>query len=461
MMKTIGRYIIKGLLGRGGMGRVLKVELPVIGKIAALKVLDPDPLLAKLVGFETLRRLFIREAATLARLQHPNIIGINDFENQADITYYVMDYFANNLGVMMGESYILEAPSRRLGADKALNYTRQILEGLACLHDANIIHRDIKPYNLLITSGDTVRICDFGLSRLRGERDERYAGPANIKVGSPYYAAPEQEADPDNVDPTADLYAVGVILYRMLTGQLPIGTPKPPSRLHQDLDAHWDRFILKAMALDPPSRFRDAETMRRALDDLADHWQTQKEKTCALPQVPKADEPPSPPAAQGTRTVRSSPVKLAPKEAAAVFSLDKLWRPIVYSQNQFSTATTLSVLDRHTGLIWQRGGSNYAVTWHQAQIYIDGLNREQFCGISHWRLPTAEELVTLLHPVAENIALCIPSQFAERQQRLWSCDRRSFTAAYFVDATLGFVGWQDFSAPCYVRAVCAAIFSAI
>lgn len=457
-MKTIGRYVIKGLLGRGGMGRVLKVELPVIGKIAALKVLDPDPLVARLVGFETLRRLFIREAATLARLQHPNIVGVNDFENQTDLTYYVMDYLANNLGVMMGESYIVEAPSRRIGADKALHYTRQILEGLACLHDAGIIHRDIKPYNLLITSDDAIKICDFGLSRIRGER---YAGPTNIKVGSPYYAAPEQTENPDSVDPTADLYAVGVILYRMLTGQLPMEKPIPPSQLYRDLDETWDRFILKAMAVESQSRFSNAVAMRRALDKLTDHWSQQKAKTCALPQVSEAPEPPSPPATPEKIALRSSPVKVAASEAKQQFGLDNLWRPVLYTRNQFSPDAPNTVRDGYTGLVWQQGGSNYPVGWHRAQAYIDGLNREQYCGISHWRLPTTVELMTLLEPLPEDTALCIPSLFAERQQRLWSCDRRSYTAAYFVDATLGFVGWQDFSAPCYVRAVCADIFAAI
>lgn len=457
-MKTIGRYVIKGLLGRGGMGRVLKVELPIIGRIAALKLLDPDPLLAKLIGADALKQLFIQEAVTMARLQHPHIVGINDFESQAEITYYVMDYFANNLGVMMGESYKVEEPSRKLGVDKALSYTRQVLEGLACLHDAGIIHRDIKPYNLLITSDDSIKICDFGLSRLRGER---YGGPANIKVGSPYYAAPEQADDPDGVDPAADLYAVGVILYRMLTGQLPMGNPTPPSRLHQDLDGHWDSFVFKAMAPDPHLRFADAESMRRALDDLADHWQDQKERTCALPPVSETAETVGHPAAQRNSTLRSSPLKLPPKEAMTAFGLDKLWRPARYPRNHFSSVSRDIVRDHHTGLLWQHSGSNYAVTWHQAQAYIEELNREQYCGISHWRLPTTEELITLLRPPPEDTALCLPPLFNERQQRLWSCDRRSYTSAYFVDASLGFVGWQDFSAPAYVRAVCEAIFSAI
>ena len=189
-MKRIGRYLIRGLLGRGGMGKVYKVELPAIGKIAALKLLDPDPVVAKLLGIERLRNLFISEARTMSGVNHPNIVAIHDFDWHAEKPFYVMDFFANNLGAMIGESYRTEVPSRRIVVDKALDYTRQTLDGLACLHDAGIYHRDIKPFNLLVTAWDTIRICDFGLSKLRGEA---YAGPANLNVGSPYYAAPEQE----------------------------------------------------------------------------------------------------------------------------------------------------------------------------------------------------------------------------------------------------------------------------
>ena len=274
-MKYIGRYKIKGLLGSGGMGRVYKVELPSIRKISALKLLNPDPLLAKLMGRDTLLHIFTQEAGTMARLQHPNIVGVNDFESGPDGTFYIMDYLPNNLGVVMGETFKVEAPTRKLEIDTALNYTRQILEGLACLHHADIIHRDIKPFNLLITSQDHIKICDFGMSKLHGER---YTGPKNLNVGSPYYAAPEQTQSPDAVNATADLYAVGIILFRMLTGQLPQTSSVSVSHLNNHLDYRWDEFLATSIKEDPQERFPDVDTMLYHLNDWPHTGKTGKRR---------------------------------------------------------------------------------------------------------------------------------------------------------------------------------------
>ncbi len=223
-VKSIGKYIVRGLLGRGGMARVYKVEIPIIRKIAALKRLAPNPLLETMMGREKLHQLFVSEAITMANLRHRHIVEIRDFEDSRPAPFYIMDYFAHNLGERIGESYQTDLPSRVISPDKAIDYTRQILSGLARLHAAGIIHRDIKPFNLLITDDDTVKICDFGLSKLRGEI---FSGPGNVNVGSPWYAAPEQEVDPNQVGPAADIYPVGVMLYRMLTGHLPQAPPQP------------------------------------------------------------------------------------------------------------------------------------------------------------------------------------------------------------------------------------------
>jgi serine/threonine-protein kinase len=218
-VKKIDKYEVCGLLGKGGMGMVYKVRMPVVGKVVALKLLSPHPNLVALIGEEEIKRLFVTEAVTMAGLRHPNIVAIWDFHESEDLTFLVMEYFCNNLGVIIGETYRVEEPSRIVSVDKAIHYTRQTLEGLSRLHQAGIIHRDVKPYNILVTDEDTAKITDFGLSKLRGET---FRGPSNLMVGSPYYAAPEQEEDPNQVDVRADLYPVGVMLYRMLTGELPI-----------------------------------------------------------------------------------------------------------------------------------------------------------------------------------------------------------------------------------------------
>jgi serine/threonine protein kinase len=192
-MKKIGKYEVCGLLGKGGMGTVYKVRMPVVGKVVALKLFRPHPNLVTLLGEEETRRYFVKEAITMAGLRHPNIVAIWDFHGSKDLTFFVMEYFCNNLGLIIGETYRVEEPSRIVSVDKAIDYTRQILVGLSRLHQAGIIHRDIKPYNILVTDQNTVKITDFGLSKLRGED---FGKPSNLMVGSPYYAAPEQEEDP-------------------------------------------------------------------------------------------------------------------------------------------------------------------------------------------------------------------------------------------------------------------------
>lgn len=446
-MKTIGKYRIRGQLGRGGMGNVYKVEMPVIGKIAALKLLKPDPMLVRLMGMDAVRDLFISEAATMAGLRHPHLVEIWDFDEAAEGPFYLMDYYCNNLGVMIGETYRTENPSRVIPVDRAVHYVRQILSGLACLHHAGIVHRDIKPFNVLVTDLDGIKICDFGLSKLRGER---FKGPGNLKVGTPWYAAPEQEGDPDAADVPADLFSTGVMLYRMLTGTLPMASPALPRRLNSDLDESWDDYLLKAMAPDPADRFQSADEMRAALDDLRERWERKKESICRHPMLVS---PPIHARKSGEQAIRSRSVKVRPQSARERFGLDELWRPDHYIQNDYKRNGDGTVKDRATGLLWQQGGSRYPMTWEAARSYVDHLNAERFAGKCRWRLPTVDELKTLLRPMPKGPELCVAPVFDSRQKRLWSCDRRSHVAAWYASLDLGFVAWQDFTGFYHVRAV--------
>ncbi len=278
-MKSIGKYEVLGLLGRGGMGKIFKVRLPIIGKIAAMKLLSPNPFLVDILGMNRIESLFLSEAVTMAGLRHPHLLEIWDFDKADGRYFYTMDYYCNNLGIMMGESAQVELPSRIIPTGRAIHYIRQTLEGLACLHHAGIVHRDIKPFNILITDQDTVKIGDFGLSKLRGEAVD---SPQNLKIGSPFYAPPEQETDPDHVDFSADLYAVAVMLYRMLTGCLPQASPAPLSRINADTDENWDQFLFKAISPKPQDRFSSARQMTEALEMLEADWIIRKEKACRL-----------------------------------------------------------------------------------------------------------------------------------------------------------------------------------
>jgi serine/threonine-protein kinase len=444
-MNTIGRYKIRGLLGRGGMSKVYKVEIPVIGKIAALKLLDPDPLLADLIGMPKIRDLFISEAQKLANLRHPNIVEIWNFDEINGKPFYLMDYYFNNLATMIGETRWTDQPSRIIKLDNAIRFTREILSGLACLHHAGIIHRDIKPFNILLTDQDTVKICDFGLSKLRGET---VAAPPNLKVGSPWYAPPEQEADPEHVDPSADLYATGVILYRMLTGSLPQETALPPSKFNPDLDEAWDEYILKSIAPKPSSRFSSAVDMRNELDNLDAAWQQKKDNICQITATTTHHG-----SAPKRLHLRNRPSKTPHSKAKRFFGVDAVWRPENFVQNSFSLNANGTITDESTGLVWQQAGSPYPLTWHQAGLYIAELNQIKYAAHNTWRLPTMDELMSLLTETPHGEDFCIEPIFDPRQGTLWSSDRKSFTAAWYVSIDMGFIHWQDFSAYYYVRAV--------
>ncbi len=479
-MKKIGRFTITGLLGKGGMGRVYKIAYPVTRKIAALKLLEPSSLLADLTPGKELEDMFTKEAVTMAAIRHPHVVDILDFERTGNQLYYIMDYFCNNLGTLMGESFE-EDDTRVVPIEKAVPYTTQILKGLVCLHFFGIIHRDIKPANMLITDLDTVKICDFGLSRRQGEWQKWHG---STRVGSPYYAAPEQEADPETVDVTADLYAVGIILYKMLTGRLPQKSGSPVSQINPDLDESWDRFFAKALDPDPAGRFQGADTMCRNLEDLVRAWKTKKEKICSMPagleqgteHVPEktqqagADRAASGGAksdGQGSEhwvsdirkpvPVRAVPEKIPLKQARAFFDLDRFMQPRRYGANDFVLSSGSLVHDRQTGLVWQQSGTWFPVTWFQAKTYVEQLNTRHFGGYNAWRLPTVHELLTLAVPPAKGRDHCISPVFNTEQKWLWSADKSTFVSAWYMSLEMGFVGRNDFTGFYHAKAVCSAL----
>lgn len=445
-MAFIGKYKLTGLLGKGGMGQVYKIEYPVTGKIGALKLLKPAAVMQSVMGREKIEALFIKEARTMARIRHPHILDVIDFGRADEGLYFTMDFFCNNLGRIIGEKDETEVPSRRIKIEKAVHYTVQTLEGLACMHWHGIIHRDIKPFNILVTELDSVKIGDFGLAAFTGEADG--AGHDSIKVGSPYYAAPEQEADAGKADVHSDLYSVGVVLYRMVTGLLPDISGNRASDLNPDLDQEWDRFFEKAIHKNPARRFRNAGEMIPAVKALEAQWHTRKEKICSAPRslLQSVTRP------AGIRP-RKTGIKQPAGTAARVFGLNDLMMPAAYIDNDFITRDNGCIHDRTTGLTWQQAGTQYPVTYAAAKDYIRGLNRQAAGGITDWRLPTIEELATLLIPPPENDGHCITDRFDATQTFLWSADTCTFTSAWYVNIEMGFAGHNDKGAFHYVRAV--------
>jgi len=463
-MRSIGRYVILGLLGRGGMGAVYKAAMPCTGRVAALKLLRPSEDLAAAADFDALRRGFYREAQLMASIRHPGVAQVLDVDEDASgCPFFVMEYYCNNLGAQLGESYRVEEPTRRLGVEQSLSVGRQLAGALARLHHEGILHRDVKPYNLMLADrpvdfapegllagqcyGDEVKLIDFGLSRLRGEVE---AGrPRGAVVGSPYYAAPEQEADPASADERADVFSAGVTLFRCLTGRLP-QEGAPASALRQGLDARFDAFFARCCHEDRAKRPASARALLTELDELAAHWRKLQAAACALPHDASEVEPVAP-CVDGA--LRAEPQRQGLAGARERFGLDELWRPVSCQPDRFQDQGNGTVRDGRTGLLWERGGSPYALTHAGALAYAERLNAEEFAGRTGWRLPTVDELSTLLLPEPDLRQLCLAGAFAQAQRRLWSADRKSFMAAWYADAEHGFVWWQDVTCEFFARCV--------
>jgi serine/threonine protein kinase len=449
-MNTIGRYEICGRLGRGGMSTVYKAKAPITGRIVALKVLKPrDEIFEDLVGWQKLCELFIEEAKIMGSVTHDHIAKIIDADHDGDTPFIVLEYFSHSIGDFIGEAYRVEDDTRIISIPRSFMYMIQALKGLERLHFAGIVHRDIKPYNLMITNDDRVKIIDLGLSRVRGE--ESLAVPG-MQVGSPYYAAPEQMRSPEGADSRADLFSLGVLLYRMLTGKLvemKRGGFDPPSAFNQNLDSRWDDFLFRALQPRPEQRFSTALEMRLALESLNDEWRMSSAAQCLLEDEPVANgERPAGPA-----PLRSEPARVMYKEIRQKLGLDELFRPRFYQHHRLQPISRLLLYDPQTDLHWQRQGSGYTLDWKQAHRYIDHLNRDGFAGKDDWRLPTIDELLTILRQPTVERDICLDPSFAPIIHWLWSADHCTRKQAWMADIVETYFGRQDLDGSASVCAV--------
>ncbi len=271
MRKQAGPYRIDGILGRGGMGVVYRGMHERLDRQLAIKALAPD-----LTWQPEFRDRFFAEARTQGRLQHPNILAVYDLLEDAGEYFIVMEYVAGSpLDVVLRE-----AAGRGIAVSRALAIISQVLLALDYAHSQAVIHRDVKPSNVLVTADDRVKLTDFGIALLVG--DKRLTA-SRASIGTPIYMAPEQILRPRQMDHRADIYSAAIVLYEMLAGappfdaetefeikKLQIEAPPPDLRQRRhEIPSSISEAIRRALAKDPEARFASARGFLRALEAAA------------------------------------------------------------------------------------------------------------------------------------------------------------------------------------------------
>ncbi|NUR75822.1 MAG: Stk1 family PASTA domain-containing Ser/Thr kinase [Thermoleophilia bacterium] len=277
------RYVIKRKLGSGGMADVYLAEDQELGRSVALKLLND-----RHAADDQFVERFRREAQSAAGLNHPNIVSIFD-RGRAEGTYYIAMEFLD--GRTLKELLVRNGPTP---IPIAIDYTRQIIGALSFAHRNGIVHRDIKPHNIVVGSDGRLKVTDFGIAR-SGASQMTEAGSI---VGTAQYLSPEQ-ARGAPVDPRSDLYSLGIVLYEMLTGQVPFTgdtpveiamkhlsqIPEPPSKLRPEVPHDLDAVVMRALAKDPDQRYGSAEELDADLARVARGVAVSRETEDAMTQV--------------------------------------------------------------------------------------------------------------------------------------------------------------------------------
>jgi predicted Ser/Thr protein kinase len=262
--------IIK-LIGRGGMGAVYKARQKELDRMVALKILPPG--IGRDSGFA---ERFAREAKALAKLNHPGIVTIHDFGRADGLYFFLMELVDGvNLKQLLDRG--------RISPREALAIVPQICDALQFAHDQGIVHRDIKPENILLDRRGRVKVADFGVAKIvasdgpamgqTGAASAAAATPVSALteggriLGTPAYMAPEQVEHPEAVDHRADIYALGMVFYQMLTGELPAQPIEPPSRKIQ-VDVRLDEVVLRALESDPARRYQQASVFKTQVETI-------------------------------------------------------------------------------------------------------------------------------------------------------------------------------------------------
>jgi serine/threonine-protein kinase len=264
--RTLGRYEIVSLVGEGGMGRVYKARDPMIDRLVAIKTLgvDLDP-----AQLEEFKQRFFREARSAGRVSHPNVVTIYDVGESDGVAFIAMEYVEGRTLREQLDGGV------RLGVDEACRVAAQVASALAAAHKLGIVHRDVKPGNVMVAADGGVKLMDFGIARLPDGMRTR----TGLLVGSPLYVAPERMLGWE-VDGRSDIFSLGVVLYEMLTGAHPFKRASvtevlnavvgdrhdPPSAHDHRVPAVFERIFAKALAKHPDDRYQTATELARDLE---------------------------------------------------------------------------------------------------------------------------------------------------------------------------------------------------
>ena len=260
--KKLGKYTILGVAGRGGMGTVYMGHDPVIDRKVAVKVYTTSEVE---FGSEVAQKMFLNEAQVVGALDHPNILRIYDAGNYKGRPYIAMEYVE---GLRTLGPYC--KPDALLPMESVIRIVQKCAQGLDYAHRNDVTHRDIKPDNIMLTVDDDVKIVDFGVAERKSTRSE----DSFLTVGTPTYMSPEQ-AKGEAIAGQSDIYSLGVILYQLLTGNVPFKAPglaalsilittkdpKPVRELRADIPIELEAIVTRAMAKDLDERYKTGEEM--------------------------------------------------------------------------------------------------------------------------------------------------------------------------------------------------------
>ncbi len=311
--KTLGKYQVVERLGRGGMAEVYKAYHPQLERYAAVKVLY-----SHLIEGQDFLARFQREAKAIAALQHPNIVQVYDFDTGEEYCYMVIEFIDG--GSLKDR---LTKNGGTLPISEILHITKETASALDYAHCQGVLHRDVKPANVLLSQGGRVVLADFGIARIVSQTQFTATGAL---VGTPAYMSPEQGKGL-TITKASDIYSLGVILYELITGQPPFDSDTPlsliykhineplipPRILRADISLELENVVLRALEKDPEDRFTTASEMGQALEEAV--GQISKSETIAVapekevqPEVrEEAEEIEAPPDVYEKQTVAMEP----------------------------------------------------------------------------------------------------------------------------------------------------------